>query len=138
MSLLLDTNVCIALINGRHPSVRAKFAASVEAHVPMFFSTITQFELWYGVARTASERRAANQARLESFLTGPFEPLPFDAGAAKRAGALREALRHRPIGPFDLLIAAQALAQSMTLVTNNTGEFARVPGLSIEDWQTAG
>jgi len=92
------------------------------------------FELWYGVAR--SERRLENAERLRVFLSGDITVLPFGEDEAAVAGDLRATLEAAgtPIGPYDLLIAAQALNSSATLVTANVGEFARVPSLPWEDW----
>ena len=73
------------------------------------------------------------------FLSAPIDVLPFEAGDAEIAGQLRAELERAgaPIGPFDLLIAAQALRREATLITANTNEFARVPGLMRQDWSTA-
>lgn len=133
-SWLLDTNCCIGLINGRPPQLRHRFELAVGVGDRLLVSSIAVFELWYGVAR--SERRPANTARLEAFLASPLEVLPFEPEDAMRVGELRAHLRRigTPIGPYDLLIAAQALRHNLTLVTANTGEFVRVPGLAWEDW----
>ena len=96
-------------------------------------SAITVAELEFGVA--ASKRQGDNFKRLERFLVD-FEVLPFDRDAAKPYGSLRKVLQTQgtPIGPLDFLIAAHALALKMTLITNNIGEFLRVPNLAVEDW----
>jgi tRNA(fMet)-specific endonuclease VapC len=95
------------------------------------------FELWYGVAR--SRHRADNTQRLRSFMSGAVTVLPFEEEDAATAGDLRAELERRgtPIGPYDLLIAAQALRARVTLVTANVSEFRRVPGLNWEDWSTS-
>jgi tRNA(fMet)-specific endonuclease VapC len=95
---------------------------------------ITLFELQYGVAK--SERRAENEDRLAIFLGAPIAVLPFDADDAREAGEIRAALSKAgtPIGPYDLLIAAQARRRGAVLVTANVREFARVPRLKTEDW----
>jgi len=92
------------------------------------------FELWYGVAR--SERRQENTERLRVFLSGDIGVLPFEEGDAAIAGDLRATLERggTSIGPYDLLIAAQALRAGGTLITANVSEFARVTGLVWEDW----
>ncbi len=92
------------------------------------------YELWYGVAR--SERRRENAQRLRIFLSGNIDLIPFDEEDAVAAGDLRAALEAagKPIGPYDLVIGAQALRSGATLVTANVSEFARVRGLAWEDW----
>lgn len=136
MSWLLDTSACIDLIDGRRPRVRARLRAAVAAGEPVGLSAVALFELWYGVARGRAERRAANRAKLQDFLAGPFDVLDFTAADAERAGAIREHLRARgtPIGAYDLLIAGQAASRGLTLVTSNLAEFRRVPSLACEDW----
>jgi tRNA(fMet)-specific endonuclease VapC len=92
------------------------------------------FELWFGIAK--STRRAVNAERLVLFLHGGLDLLPFDADDARAAGEIRVVLEARgtPIGPYDLLIAAQALRRGATLVTSNLREFERVDGLKLVDW----
>jgi tRNA(fMet)-specific endonuclease VapC len=92
------------------------------------------YELWYGVAR--SERRRENTERLRVFLSGSITVLPFDEADSAIAGELRATLERTgtPIGPYDLLIAAQALRTDSTLVTANVSEFARVRGLAWQNW----
>jgi tRNA(fMet)-specific endonuclease VapC len=94
------------------------------------------FELWYGVAR--SERRRENTERLRVFLSGAVSLVPFDEEDAAIAGDLRATLEASgtPIGPYDLLIAAQALRIGATLITANVTEFARVRGLVWQDWSS--
>jgi tRNA(fMet)-specific endonuclease VapC len=103
----------------------------------MSISSVVLYELWYGVAR--SERRRENADRLRVFLSGNIDIVPFEEEDAVAAGELRAALETAgpPIGPYDLLIAAQALRNRTTLVTANLSEFARVRGLSWQDWTTA-
>lgn len=130
MRYLLDTNICIYLINHRPMHVRAHFDARAIGEIGV--SAITAAELAYGVAKSGSAR---NRAALEAFLL-PLEIAPFDEQAVWRYGELRADLERRgqPIGALDTQIAAHALALGCTLVTNNTREFARVPGLVLEDW----
>jgi tRNA(fMet)-specific endonuclease VapC len=92
------------------------------------------YELWYGVARC--QRRHENAERLRVFLSGNINVVPFDEEDAATAGDLRAALEQAgtPIGPYDLLIATQALRSGATLVTANVSEFARVHGLVWQDW----
>lgn len=134
MNYLLDTNACIALINGKPPAVRAKFQKATDAGGQVFVSSIALFELWYGVAK--SSRREYNQQRLEAFLAGPVQPLAFEDGDAEIAGAIRADLEApgRPIGAYDLLIAGQAMRNKLVLVTANLSEFARIKALTWGDW----
>ena len=133
MNYLLDTNACIALINGKPASVRARFRkANTGANI--FVPSIVSFELWYGVAK--SSLKEFNAKRLEAFFAGPIAVLPFDQDDARMAGPVRAALEisGKPIGAYDLLIAGQALRHKLTLVTANVSEFARVKGLIWQDW----
>ena len=134
MNYLLDTNTCIALINGKPPSVRAKFQIATDKGAKVFVSSIAAFELWYGVAK--SSRREFNRNRLETFFAGPLHPLVFDNEDAKIAGAIRADLEAsgKPIGAYDLLIAGQAMRNKLTLVTANSSEFARIKALNWTDW----
>lgn len=133
MNYLLDTNACIALINGAPASLRMRFQKAVR-HAEIYVPSLVAFELWYGVAK--SPRSAVNAQRLETFLSGPVIELPFDDEDARIAGSIRAALEvsGKPIGAYDLLIAGQARARQLTLVTANVSEFSRVKGLSWQDW----
>lgn len=134
MTYLLDTNACIALINGVPERVRERFAEVVGNGSTVSVSTVAVFELWYGVAK--STKRDFNARRVEAFLSGPVDVMPFEDQDALHAGRVRSVLERKgtPIGPFDLLIAGQALARRATVVTTNESEFARVTGLAREDW----
>ena len=134
MNYLLDTKACIALINGKPPAVRTKFQKVTDAGAQVFVSSVALFELWYGVAK--SSRREFNKKRLEVFLAGPVHPLPFEDVDAELAGAIRADLESvgKPIGAYDLLIAAQAMRNKLTLVTANLSEFARIKALAWADW----
>ena len=134
MDYLLDTNACIALINGNPPLVRVRMNKALESSARVLVSSIASFELWYGVAK--STKREFNRHRLELFLTGPILLLPFDDSDSRIAGDLRAMLEPvgRPIGPYDLLMAGQALNHDLTLVTSNVSEFSRVKGLKWQDW----
>ena len=126
---MLDTNICIYLINERDETLRERFEANAGE---MCISSITYAELCYGV--THSTRVAQNARELEHFeLPGV---LPFGRDAGKHYGEIRHVLvkRGRPIGANDLLIAAHARSVDATLVTNNAGEFGRVPDLRVENW----
>jgi len=131
---LLDTNAAIALINGKPAALRTRLQRVVAKDTPVAISSIVLYELWYGVAR--SERQRENAERLRVFLSGAIGVAPFDEEDAARAGELRATLESAgtPIGPYDLLIAAQALRMNATLVTANVSEFARVRGLDWQDW----
>jgi tRNA(fMet)-specific endonuclease VapC len=134
---LLDTNVVIALVNNRPLAVREHLRRLPSEAFPVSVSTIVLFELWYGVAR--SQRTSQNAERLRGFLSGNVSIVPFAEEDAVVAGQLRAELTGvgSPIGPYDLLIAAQALRIGATLVTANVGEFRRVAGLVWEDWTQA-
>jgi tRNA(fMet)-specific endonuclease VapC len=131
---LLDTNACIALINGTEINVRRRFKRAVARENVILLSSIVAFELWYGVAK--SQRKDANTQRLETFLGGPLEWALFDEDDARAAGTVRAELETvgRPVGAYDVLLAGQARRRGATLVTSNTKEFARVQGLKWEDW----
>ena len=134
MNYLLDTNACIALINGRPPSVRTKFQTATEKGAKIFVSSIAAFELWYGVE--ISSRREYNRTRLEAFFAGPLHPLLFANEDAEVAGAIRAELEAsgKPIGAYDLLIAGQAIRNKLTLVTATLSEFARIKTLNWTVW----
>jgi tRNA(fMet)-specific endonuclease VapC len=133
----LDTNACIALINGTPPAVRDRLSHTLATGATITISSIVAFELWYGVAK--SRRRELNARRVMAFLDGPVELLPYEEEDARAAGRVRAALEQRgtPIGAYDVLIAGQALARGATVVTSNASEFARVNDLEWEDWATA-
>lgn len=130
MKLLLDTDTCIAILN-REERVRPH----LERHAPsqLRMSAITLAELRLGVAKSAHAKRAAANLRV---LVTRIGVLPFDEEATEKYGSLRARLEERgqPIGPLDTLIGAHALASGRVLVTHNTREFRRVPGLTVEDW----
>jgi tRNA(fMet)-specific endonuclease VapC len=134
MDYLLDTNACIALINGQPPTVRTRLQKADATGSRVLVSSIAVFELRYGVAKTA--RPDYNCKRLETFLAGPVTPLPFEDADAETAGSIREALEAtgKPIGAYDLLMAGQAMRHQLTLVTTNVREFARIKGLNWQDW----
>jgi len=131
---LLDTNACIALINGSPASVRARLHEALSAGDQIFVSSIAVFQLWYGVAK--SSRQDFNRRRVEAFLAGPVVVLPFEVDDAYAAGSIRALLKTsgKPIGAYDVLIAGHALRNELTLVTTNLGEFSGVKGLVRQDW----
>lgn len=131
----LDTNVAIALLNNRQPQVRTRFDAALAAGTQLSLSMIVYHELMYGAA--ASERRKANEDKVALFVaSGRIALLPFASDDAVEAADIRAHLKQKgmPIGPYDVLIAAQARRAGTTLVTANTREFDRVPGLAVIDW----
>jgi len=132
MTYLLDTNTCIRFLNPRSSAVPNHMAAVRQEEVVI--CQIVKAELYYGAYKSA--RRDANLALLAKFFN-QFVSRPFDDASAAAYGRLRAELARRgtPIGPNDLMIAAIALAYDLTLVTHNTAEFARVPGLRLEDWE---
>jgi tRNA(fMet)-specific endonuclease VapC len=134
LTYLVDTNVCIALINGRSVSVRTRFDNEVSRGSIVYASSIVVFELWYGISK--SLRRAGNAQLLAGFLSGPVQQLAFDEVDARFSGELRAEMESigRPVGDYDLLIAGQALRHKMTLVTANVREFGRIKTLLWEDW----
>jgi len=134
VSHLLDTNACIALINGKPASVRTRFQKAIAGGATVFVPSIVAFELWYGVAK--SSREQVNRQRLEAFFAGPVTPLPFEDEDAQAAGMVRAALEKegKPIGAYDLLIGGQALRRKFTLVTANSSGFGRIQGLKWQDW----
>jgi|SRR5215472_10820493 len=134
MNYLLDTYACIALINGTPAPVRNLMRKAIAGGGHLFTSSIVLFELWYGVGK--SSRPQANAQRVEVFLSGPVTVLAFDDSDSRTAGAIRATLEvsGRPIGAYDLLVAGQAMARELTLVTANVKEFSRIKGLKWEDW----
>ena len=128
--ILLDTNICIYIINAKPPAVLARFQQFRLGDIGL--SSVVAAELAFGVAKSGSAR---NRQALEMFLA-PLTILPFDAAAVWTYGDLRADLERRGthIGSLDTLIAAHALSQHALLVTNNTREFAKVPGLQTDNW----
>jgi tRNA(fMet)-specific endonuclease VapC len=128
---LLDTNMCIYLIKKKPPEVLRKFSEYTVGDIGV--SSVTAAELYFGVQK--SQHPAQNLRALEQFLL-PLTVVELGHGAAVAYGRIRATLEERetPIGPLDTLIAAHAVAMDLTLVTNNVREFARVPGLKIENW----
>lgn len=129
---LLDTNVCVDYLTGRHPGVAARLAAAAPSDVCT--SSIVAAELRYGADR--SRRRSENHAALERLFAG-LTTLDFDHAAARAYGRVRCALEAAggPIGPNDMLIAAHALALDLILVTDNEREMKRVSGLVVVNWR---
>jgi tRNA(fMet)-specific endonuclease VapC len=130
MRYLLDTNVVVAML--RDPASRPALRARQEQVSDVAISTIVAHELFYGAFKS---RRAAHNVALVDALQFPV--IEFDREDARQAGAIRAflAVRGVMIGPYDVLIAGQAVARNMILVTHNTAEFRRAPGLRMEDWE---
>ena len=131
--ILLDTNICIYIINAKPPAVLARFKQYRMGDIGL--CSVVAAELAFGVAKSGSPR---NRQALEMFLA-PLSILPFDAAAVWVYGDLRADLERRgtPIGSLDTMIAAHALSLQVLLVTNNTHEFAKVPGLQLDNWVAA-
>ena len=123
---MLDSDICIYLLAGRDAEKRANIMAR-QPDEQMLLSALVVAELRFGVAK--SQWHKVNEALLNKFLLD-FNVQPFDAAAAAFYGNLRAV----PIGPLDNLIAAHAVSLGATLVTHNTREFSRVPGLQLADW----
>ena len=130
MRYMLDTDICIYTINERPAAVLRAFRQFQSTGLGI--SSVTATELFFSVARTGSQR---NLDALRRFLA-TLEVAPFDAQAAAVSGSMRAwlAAQGTPIGPYDSLIAAHAHALGVALVTNNTREFERVPGLKVVNW----
>ena len=129
MKYLLDTNICIYIMNKRPAKVINKFKQREVGAIGL--SSITVSELQYGVAK--SNQREQNRQRLNEFIT-PLEILTYDELAAEAYGNIRIQLEKSGIGPLDTLIAAHALSRNLILVTNNEAEFKRVVNLKVVNW----
>lgn len=129
---LLDTNVCISLLNSGHPNIRRAFEACSPSEIAL--CSVVKAELLFGARK--SKRVEENLQLLRRFFA-PLASLPFDDRCAEHYGAIRAdlAAQGSPIGPNDLFIAAIARAHDATLVTHNTGEFSRIVGLRLVDWE---
>jgi tRNA(fMet)-specific endonuclease VapC len=130
MRYLLDTNVVIGLLSNE----RSKLARRVRRENPadVAISAIVVHELFYGAYK--GRRTTQNVVLIESL---QFEVVEFDKEDARQAAEVRALLASQgtPIGPYDVLIAGQARSRDVTLITHNTKEFGRVPGLRCDDWQ---
>jgi len=134
MNFLLDTNVCIALINGKPPVVRTRVERELRSGAALHVSSVSVFELWYGVAKSKDVQ--GNTRKLESFLAGPLTIVSLDEEDAASAGEIRAITERagKPIGAYDLLIAGQSIHRKFTLVTANLREFSRISGLQWQNW----
>ena len=131
---MLDTNICIYVIKNRPPALRQRFNERAEH---LCVSSVTLAELLYGAEKSA--RPEANLGVVEGF-AARLAVLPFDDRAAAHYGQIRGELERQgtPIGPYDLMIAAHARCEGLTLVTHNVREFRRVAGLRVENWMSPG
>lgn len=134
MSYLLDTNTVIGILRGRSPALLAHLA--VVPRPLLRTCSVIKAELFYGSLRSARPRE--NREAQEAFLAG-LTSYDFDDAAVEHYARIRAAFETAgtPIGSMDYLIAAIALAHDLVLVTHNTREFGRVPGLNMEDWEAA-
>lgn len=128
---LLDTNICIFALKGKFPALTEKLLSVHPDEIVI--SSVTVFELEYGAAKSKWGDRT--REILHEFLSS-YDILPFTVEDAAVCGQLRAALSAAgtPIGAYDVMIAAQGAVRGLTVVTNNTGVFSRVPGLHLEDW----
>jgi tRNA(fMet)-specific endonuclease VapC len=131
--ILLDTNICIYIINAKPAAVLERFKHYRLGEIGL--CSVVAAELAFGVAKSGSAR---NRQALEMFLA-PLTILPFDERASWAYGDLRAELERRgtPIGSLDTMIAAHALSLQAKLITNNIREFAQVPGLQVDNWLPA-
>jgi tRNA(fMet)-specific endonuclease VapC len=132
--ICLDTNIVIWIVNGRSSSLRHRLEEQMRAGTPVALPVVALFEMRYGFAK--SSRREHNERVLEKFLGLGVDVVPFETDDAAHAGNIRAQLESAgtPIGHYDYLIAAQARRRGAALVTLNTREFARVPGLIVTEW----
>jgi len=128
---LLDTNICAYLMRGRYPSLNKKVLTIPSSELAI--SAVTLFELEYGAAKANWGTQRLEDMRL--FLSA-FEVIPFSEYDAVITGRIRAELvkTGQPIGSYDIQIAGQGVARGITVVTHNTSEFSRVPGIRLEDW----
>ena len=133
LAKLLDTHICIYIARSQPATVARRFARAAPGSLGI--SIVTWGELCFGAAKSQSSERA--HALLEQF-SRAVEVLPLPASAGRHYGDVRAALQEAgtPIGNNDLWIAAHALAENLILETGNDREFARVPGLRVENWLT--
>jgi len=130
LEYMLDTNICIYILKNRPPELREKFDREAER---LCISSITLCELHYGAEKSA--RRLTNLATIAEFVAR-LAILDFSVSAAAHHGQIRAELERmgQPAGVYDMLIGAHARSESMIVVTNNMREFARMPGVRVENW----
>ena len=133
MRYMIDTKICICLMQHNPPEVLARFEKLQLGDVVM--SVVTFAELQFGVSRLPFDSGESAQAgRALASLVEDVPVLPFDEAAAVSYGVLRAAVRDRQRNALDRLIAAHAVAEQLTLVTNNEADFKAYPGLRLENW----
>jgi len=132
VSYLLDTNAVIALIGRKSDVLIKRIFHSPPNSIAL--SSIVVYELYFGAHKSVKIQYNLETLRL---LLADFPIIEFDQQDAFIAGEIRAVLERKgtPIGPYDILIAGQAKARNLTLITNNIGEFSRVENLQVEDWQ---
>lgn len=132
MIYLLDRNVCVRYVRGSNLLVRQRLEAKAPQEIRL--CSVVKAELYNGTLRSA--KPAENRAKVDAFVA-PYASSAFDDAAADLHATIRHHLETQgtPIGPYDLQIAAIARLHGFTLVTHNTSEFSRVPGLLLEDWE---
>ncbi len=132
----LDTDIIIAVMNRRDDAIDVRLQNEIEAGSALIVPVPVLFELRYGAAKSQNPTR--NHDRIDAFLSAITEIMDFDGADAHEAGEIRAFLESKgaPIGPYDLLIAAQARRREAVLVTLNRREFERVPALMVTDWRT--
>jgi tRNA(fMet)-specific endonuclease VapC len=134
MKYLLDSNAWIGWLRQKEPTLVARIKQETPSDI--LLCSVVLGELIYGAERSGASHRTANLSAIEQ-LRLLYASVPFDDSAAEQYGRIRAdlAFAGTPIGPNDLMIASIALSNNLTLVTHNTVEFSRVPGLIIDDWQ---
>jgi|SRR6185295_13083272 len=132
--ICLDTNIVVVALNPKPSRIGERLRLALFQGVTIGIPAIVQFELWYGIQKSA--RPQQNAIGLSIFMSGGVTSWPFEPEDAQEAGEIRVALERigKPIGPYDTLIAAQARRRGAVLITTDSREFARVPGLKSEDW----
>lgn len=133
MKRLLDTNVCIDVLRGRDKVVARLSHCSPS---DCFISVVTEFELFQGADRAPTRHRKEERLKVSRFVGG-LQILPVDSGCARIAARINADLLNRgtPVSITDVFIAATGLRHKMTVVTNNTRDFRRIDGLTLEDWR---
>ena len=132
--LMLGSDTAIGMINNRNPQFRNSARRALDAGNRLSISVVVLYELLFGIAK--SNRKAASTIALQRFLASGIDVIPFEDSDAESAADIRAGLAAKgtPIGHYDVLIAGHARTHGAIVVTTNTREFARVPGLALEDW----
>ena len=127
---LVDTDICIAVLKHNRPVID-KF---IEHQGKVYVSSISCYELQFGIEKGDPEHRPAKESKLLFFLEG-VNVIDFDGAAARESAKVREELRRgQQIGAYDTLLAGHARSRGMVMVTHNQREFSRVSGLQLADW----